>query len=123
MDTANNKYIDVCEQAGVRYDGIQKTAGDDGEQLVLFTDMLTGSTLALEKKNFSSPKLQAKITKHRKSYPKDLQMAAYFIDALDFIVKKYHLVPKTVITEAAHNAAITIQKFINEGKNNAKNVA
>jgi hypothetical protein len=123
MDTSNNKYIDVCEQAGVRYDGIQSVKGDDGEQLVLFTDLLTKSTLALQKKNFTSQKLQAKIAKHRKSYPKDLEMAAYFIDALEFIVRKYHVVPKNVITEAAHNAAITIQKFINEGKNNAKNVA
>lgn len=111
----------VCEQAGVRYDGIQKTNGDDGEQLVLFTDLLTLSTLALPKKDFTSPKVQAKITKHRREYPTDVEMTAYIIDALDFIVKKYHVVPKQVITAAAHNAAITIQQHLNDqGVSNAK---
>lgn len=117
------KIKSVCDQAGVRYDGIQKGAGDEGEQLVLFTDLLTRSTLALAKKDFTSPKLQAKITKHRREYPKDIEMTAYMIDALDFIVKKYHMVPKNVITAAANNAAITITKFIEEEKSNAKQQA
>lgn len=102
----------VCAQAGVEYVGEQDVPG--GEQLVLFTDLLTRSTLALERKNFTSPKVQAKITKHRRQFPKDIEMTAYFIDALDFIVRKYHAVPKAVIVNAAHSAGIVIQQFIAE---------
>ncbi len=113
----NEKIIEICDQAGVRYDGTQNGT-TEGEQIVLFTDMLTHSTLALAKKDFTSPKVQAKITKHRREYPKDIEMTAYIIDALDFIVKKYHVIPKNIITEAANNASITIQKFVTEGKKN-----
>lgn len=118
MKTETEEYQTVCEQAGVIYGDIQNIPGiSDGEQLVLFTDPITKSTLALEKKNFTNEKVQAKITVHRRRYPKDIEMTAYMIDAIDFIVKKYHVVPKSVITEAANNAAITIQRHINEGKN------
>lgn len=99
---------ELCSTAGAEFIGLQ------GDQYILFRDLLTKSTLAIEKKGLNSPKLQAKIAQHRAKYPKDLEMTAYIIDALNFIVKKYHVVPKNVITQAANNAAITIQNFLKE---------
>lgn len=104
--------VSICETAGVRYDGVQFRDLPEEKQMILFTDPLTKSTLALPALGFTGPKLQAKITHHRSRYPKDFEMPMYFSDAINFIVKKYHDVPKLVIDDAANAAVNVIHNYL-----------
>lgn len=113
----DDKIKEICSDAGVRYEGIQEMP--DG-QMVLFTDMLTGSTLAVDKKKFSNPAVQAKLTVHRKKFPEELQMQSDIMDAIRFITRKKTL-PTGVLMKASIAATVPIKEYLQELKeqNNA----
>jgi hypothetical protein len=103
----------VCEEAGVEYVGIQGI-GEDG-QFVLFKDMLTGSTLAVDKKKFTNPAIQAKVTVHRRQYPEELQMQSDIMDAIKFITRAKTL-PTGVLMNASIAATLAITNYLKELK-------
>jgi len=107
-----DKIKKICVDAGVKYEGIQEGANG---QLVLFTDMLTGSTLAVDKKNFSNPAVQAKVTVHRKKYPEELQMQSDIMDAIRFITRTKTL-PPGVLMNASIAATLVITNYLKELK-------
>lgn len=107
-----DKIKKVCDDAGVHYEGIQE--GPNG-QMVLFTDMLTGSTLAVDKKKFSNPAVQAKVTVHRKKYPEELQMQSDILDAIKFITRKKTL-PVGILMKASIAAVVPIKEYLQELK-------
>ena len=102
----------VCDQAGVQYCGIQ--SGRD-VQYILFTDMITGSTLALEKKEFSNAKIQARVAFHRQKFGDDVHFLSDIFDATKFITRK-KVLPRGVILKAAHAAVDVIMQYLKEQK-------
>lgn len=109
---SNDKIKKICNDAGVRFDGLQE--GKNG-QLVLFTDLLTGSTLAIEKEKFSNPAVQARVTRSRRDYPDEIQMQSDFMDAIKFITRKKTL-PANVIMNASLAATVVVTNFLKEQK-------
>ncbi len=52
----------------IKYEGIMQDKDETDESLVMFTDKITGSTLAVKKKEFTAEKIQAKIDASRKAF-------------------------------------------------------
>ncbi len=111
----NCKIKKICDDAGVRFDGLQE--GKNG-QLIIFTDLLTGSTLAIEKEKFSNPAVQARVTRSRRDYPEEIQMQSDFMDAIRFITRKKTL-PANVIMNAAIAATVVVSNYLKEEKEKA----
>lgn len=108
----------ICNDAGVRYDGLQE--GKNG-QLVLFTDLLTGSTLALEKEKFSNPAVQARVTRSRRDYPEEIRTQSDIMDAIKFITRNKTL-PLNVIMNASSAATVVISNYLKERSNEQRTV-
>jgi hypothetical protein len=82
---------------------------------VLFTDLLTGSTLAIEREKFSNPSVQARVTKHRREYPEEIQMQSDIMDAITFITRKKTL-PRNVLMNSSLAATVVITEHLKEQK-------
>lgn len=108
----DDKIKKICSDAGVKYEGLQE--GKNG-QLVLFTDTLTGTTLAVDKEKFSNPVVQAKVARSRKDYPEELAMQSDILDAITFITRAKAL-PRNVLMIASIAATVPIRDYLKELK-------
>ena len=112
------KIKNICVDAGVKYEGIQE--GKSG-QLVLFTDLLTKTTLAVDKEGFSNPKVQARVTQSRKDYPEELQMQSDIMDAIRFITRT-KAIPIGILAKSSVAATVAITEYLKEQKESAQSV-
>ena len=112
------KIKNICVDAGVKYEGLQE--GKNG-QLVLFTDLLTGSTLAVDKEGFSNPKVQARVTRSRRDYPEELQMQSDIMDAIRFITRA-KTIPIGILAKSSVAATVAITEYLKEQKQSAQSV-
>jgi hypothetical protein len=106
---------EVCKDAGVEYVGIQEVS-KPGEQLVLFNDPITGTTLTVKTKEFTNPRVQAKIAVHRKKYGKNITLLSDIFDAIRFLANRNNIIPREVIMQSAHAALLPIKLFLEEAK-------
>jgi hypothetical protein len=100
----------VCDTAGVLYVGLQD--GPHG-QIVLFNDAITGSTLAVDKKDCCNAKIQARVTVHRKKYGDAVTYLSDTFDAIKFITRK-KIIPRGVLMSAAKAATDIVMKHLKE---------
>lgn len=113
MKSEVEKIQEVCTDAGVQF------IESDG-QFVFFRDNVTKEQAKVKIEEFTNARVQSKVRVIRKKYSKDVDMLSDFRDAINFLTKKYFLVPSRAIDEAAQAATITIQQYVNEGNNGKK---
>ncbi|MBI2427509.1 MAG: hypothetical protein HYV29_01680 [Ignavibacteriales bacterium] len=107
MKSEIEKIQEVCTEAGVQF------IDTDG-QFVFFQDIITKERLSITREKFTSPKIQAVVTVHRRRYPKHVEMHSDFADAINFLAKKYYNVPPRAIADAALAATLVIQNYLNQ---------
>ena len=114
----DEKIKNICADAGVRYEGIQEVKNG---QMVLFTDLLTKTTLAVDKKGFSNPKVQARVTQSRRDYPEELEMQSDIMDAIRFITRT-KAIPIGILAKSSVAATVAITEYLKEQKESAQSV-
>ena len=77
--------------------------------------MITGSTLAVEKKGFSNAKIQARVAFHRKKFGDDVIFLSDIFDAIKFITRKL-VIPRGILLDASRAAVAVIMQHLKEQK-------